>query len=112
MTATINIEKKRGDTRRHSFKLSSDASVVDISGWTAFSMAIHSIKKPEDDTTLVEEIDGTLATDGTDGRVFFVPSGSIAVGKYFYDIQAIDSNSEKITFIEGEYSVLQDRNKR
>ena len=54
---------------------------------------------------------GALSTDGKDGRASFTPLGTLAVGKHYYDAQALDSNGEKITFAEGEYKVTQDRAK-
>ncbi len=108
MTTTNNIERKRGDTRRITFSLMDGASVVDISQWTDFRLTVDPNKAPEDDSTKVSEIDGTLSTDGTDGRVYFIPTGLIPAGAYFYDAQAIDSNGEKTTFSEGKYKVTQD----
>lgn len=112
MATVLNIEKKRGDTRRHVFIVrDADGVVVDISGWSAFVMSIHSAKDPVDASTEQESITGALITTGTDGRVGFTPAGTLPVGKYFYDAQALDANSEKITFAEGEYKVDQDRAK-
>lgn len=44
----------------------------------------------------------------TEGRVWFPTDGSIAVGEYYYDIQATDANTGKITLAYGGYSVVQD----
>lgn len=112
MATVLKINKKRGDTRRHTF-LVKDASgvVVDISGWTNFVMDITSDKDPADATTLEESIIGVLTTTGTDGRVSFTPAGTLSVAKHYYDCQALDANSEKVTFAEGEYVVDQDRAK-
>lgn len=112
MTTIIDIVKKRGDTRRHTFVIKDSAGVVvPINGWTTFVLSIHTVKKPIDATTEVEKITGILSTTGVDGRVYFAPSGTLAIGKYYYDAQGIDSNGEKITFVEGKYTVDQDRAK-
>jgi len=51
---------------------------------------------------------GIITSGGLDGRVHFIPSGTIAAGRYFYDAQALDSNNEKFTFAAGRYTVIQD----
>lgn len=112
MATTIDIEKTRGDTRRHTFIIKDDGGViVDISAWTLFVMAVTSDKDPTDGTTLQEAMTGVFITDGTDGRIGFTPAGTLPVAKHYYDAQAIDANSEKVTFAEGEYKVTQDRGK-
>lgn len=112
MATEINISAKRGDTRRHVFVMRDvDGLIVDISGWATFLMTLVNTKAPVDGTNQVEQIAGALVTDGTDGRVFFSPAGTTAIGKYFYDCQAQDDNAEKNTFAEGEYIVTQDRTK-
>ena len=112
MTAIQNIEVKRGDTRRHIFVIKDqDGVAVPISTWTLFALSIHSVKDPVDATTELESIAGVLTTDGADGRVSFIPSGTLPKGTYYYDAQALDDNSDKFTFVEGEYSVDQDRSK-
>ena len=51
---------------------------------------------------------GVITAGGSDGRVHFIPAGTIDAGAYFYDAQALDSNGEKVTFSEGKYKVSQD----
>jgi len=105
----INIAIKRGDTKRHTFNIKDDAGlVVDLSAWTAFVMAVNPSNKPEDAALEVGKIAGALTTDGTDGRCSFVPPGDWAVGKYYYDVQAIDANGDKLTFADGRYTIEQD----
>lgn len=112
MTTIIDIVKKRGDTRRHTFVIKDASGVaVPINSWSAFALSIHTVKKPTDITTQVEKITGALTTAGADGRVHFVPSGTLAIGKYYYDAQGLDANGEKITFVEGKYTVEQDKAK-
>lgn len=112
MATELPITRKRGDTRRHVFTIKdSTGAVVDISGWTAFSMAVDPSPQPSDALGNVDNLTGAFSTDGTDGRVYFVPSGAVDVGAYFYDAQALDSNSELITFAQGSYGITQDVDK-
>ena len=108
MTATNDIERKRGDTRRMVFVIKDGGAAVDIGAWTAFKLTVDPSKTPADGTTKLEEMTGVLTTGGADGRVHFIPAGTIAPGSYYYDAQALDANGEKITFSEGKYKVTQD----
>lgn len=108
MTATNDIERKRGDTRRIVFVVKDGGTAVNISAWTAFRLTIDPSKTPADGTTKLGEMVGAITSGGADGRVHFVPSGTIAPGAYFYDAQALDANGEKITFSEGKYKITQD----
>lgn len=112
MATEIDLTPKRGDTRRHTF-LIKDANgvVIPITNWTLFVLSIHTVKDPVDATTEEESIAGVLSTDGADGRVHFTPAGTLVVGKYYYDAQGLDENGEKTTFVEGKYTVDQDRAK-
>lgn len=109
MATTIDIERTRGDTQRIILRIT-DASgaAVDVSGWTAFKLTVDPSRAPEDGTTKLEEMTGIITSGGLDGRVHFIPSGTIAAGRYFYDAQALDSNIEKFTFAAGRYTVIQD----
>ena len=108
----INITIKRGDTKRHTFNIKDDAGLtVDLSAWTAFVLAVNPSIKPDDAVLEIGKIIGNLSTDGTDGRCSFIPPGDWAVGKYYYDVQALDANGEKITFADGRYTIDQDISK-
>ena len=108
MTATNDIERKRGDTRRMVFVIRDGGAPIDISAWTQFKLTIDPSKAPVDDTTQLEQMVGVISSGGLDGRVHFIPSGSVDPGGYFYDAQALDSNAEKVTFSEGKYKIVQD----
>jgi len=110
MTDTVDILAKRGDTKRHTFTVykSDGATPEDISSWTSFVLAINSEKFPVDATNEKEKIVGFLTTDGTDGKMSFSPAGTLDIGVYFYNTQAIDGNSEKTTPTDGKYTVKQD----
>lgn len=111
MPTTINIERKRGDTRRMTFVVKDGGTAVPIGSWTNFLMSITTEKAPVDATPQIAQFTGSLATDGSDGRVYFVPVGTEPVGTAYYDIQALDDNGEKVTIAEGSYKVTQDRTK-
>ncbi|MBX9912406.1 MAG: hypothetical protein K2Y25_00770 [Pseudomonadaceae bacterium] len=108
MTASIDISRKRGDTKRIVFVIKSGGKAVNISSWTAFKLTVDPSKEPIDATTLAEQMTGALTAGGGDGRVHFLPAGTIPAGGYFYDAQALDANGEKVTFAEGKYKVSQD----
>lgn len=105
----INIQRKRGDTRRMTFKIkdSNDGAAIDISLWTAFLLTVDPQFNPTDDTGNVMQINGVVV-DGPGGRVAFTPTGTTPIGNYFYDAQAIDANTEKVTFSEGTYELIED----
>lgn len=109
MATTIDITRTRGDTQRIVFIISdSSGQPVNIGAWTAFKMSVDPQKAPEDDSAMLEQMTGAISSGGADGRVHFVPVGTIPAGKYFYDAQALDSNGEKYTFAAGKYNVNQD----
>ena len=105
---TIDIVRKRGDTKRIIFQIKDDTgTVVDITSWTGFLLTVDPAPNPTDNTTKVFEITGVIV-DGPNGRVAFSPDGLADIGVYFYDVQGLDNNSEKITFVEGSYTLNQD----
>ena len=109
MTTTVNIERKRGDTKAIVFVITDENdAAVDISSWSSFLLTINSEKKPVNTDNQVQQIIGALVTTGTDGKVGFSPDGTSAVGSYFYDAQAIDGSGGKCTFAEGKYKITQD----
>lgn len=109
MTVTVaDITRKRGDTRRITFAITQGGAPLNIAAWSGFKMTIDPSKAPVDGSTRVEQLVGQKSTTGTDGKMFFVPTGLVEPGRYYYDCQALDDNGEKITFAEGKYTVLQD----
>lgn len=105
-----DIDRERSDTRRITFRIHNSAdTAIDISAWTSFIFTIDTLRKPPDNTTQVGQLTGTLTNDGTDGLVYFVPTGSEPTGKYYYAVRAVDQNSEKTTFVKGKYVVGEDR---
>ena len=112
-TPVVDIEIKRGDTKRHLFIVSSKnesgvLAPVDISLWTLFIIAVNPDSEPSDITDEVGTIEGQFVVDGKDGQVYFSPPGTWDIGDYYYDMQALDANAEKCTVVEGKYKIVQD----
>ena len=109
MSTLLPIQRTRGDTRRMVFVIKDSTGViVDISAWTSFLLTVDPEIDPASAANNLFQAAGALVTDGTDGRVSFTPTGSSNAGEYHYDAQALDSNSEKITFASGAYNLIQD----
>ena len=102
-----DIERSRGDTLRHGFNFGK----IDISMWTDFTFVVDPSRSPINSDNNVMSVTGQFVTDGTDSRMFFVPTGTVAPGRYYYEAQAVDANGEKYTFAKGAYTVTQDLNK-
>jgi len=113
MTTRVNLRRKVSDTRRITFIIEDDnGEPVDITDWVTIIMSITSIGAPADGSSLILQMAGVMPEGcGINGEVYFVPPGSIGVGKHFYDCQAMDENNEKITFAQGRYILEQDRTK-
>lgn len=107
----ININRKRGDTKRVVFVIKNNGLPVDISGWTNFRLAIVSTSAPVDTSANVAVLTGVVTAGGTDGRVHFLVPDTIPVGSYYYDAEAADENGEIGTFVEGAWRVKEDRTK-
>lgn len=112
MNTDLKIKKVRGDTARTYITVKGKNKVViPLAGWTQFRLTVDTSKTPTDGLSNVSQVNGTLVTDGSDGRVWFPTDGTIAMGNYFFDIQALDSLGDKITIAMGDYKVIQDINK-
>ena len=107
MTVRLDIIKKRGDKRRITFRIWDKKGNIDITNWTGFRLVVDPSQTPVDDVNNVMEVVGNK-TDAANGRVSFPPDGLVAVGNYFYDAEALDDNSELVTFSTGKYNVVQD----
>ena len=105
---SIDITRRRGDTKRVTFKLAdTNGSPIDLTDWTNFTLTVNSEEAPVDATNQVAQQVGNVV-DAKGGRVYFVVDGTVAIGDYFYDMQAIDDNGEKTTLVSGSYFVVQD----
>jgi len=109
MATRIHIYKKHADTRRIIFHIVSKDSPtgINLSGWTNFSLIIDPNEFPPDNSTNVATISGTIV-DTANGRVSFVPTGTVPAGNYYYNARAIDNNGERFTFAQGKFNISQD----
>lgn len=103
-----DITRKRGDTRRVTFRITDTVgSCIDLTNWVGFTMTVNSDPVPVDATDQIAQQTGIMV-DAKNGRVAFVCDGTVPIGDYYYDVQAVDSNSEIITLVDGAYNVVQD----
>jgi len=111
MSTKINVKRRRGDTKREIFYIyNSNKVIVDISSGYSFLMTCDPEKDPTDDTNNLFQIAGVVI-DGPAGKVgfpFTLSDSDQTPGKYYYDIQVIDPNSEKFTIIDGSMKFTQD----
>lgn len=109
MSRNIPIFKKHADTGRIVFRLSSKEfpSGINLASWTAFELAIDPEEAPIDNSNNVALLSGTII-DAATGRVGFIPTGTVAVGNYFYNARGVDGNGERITFAHGTFEISQD----
>ena len=100
-----NIERKKEDTLRIIFELRDQRGIVPISFWTQFELIVDSLDRPVDNSTRKELMLGVFETSGADGKVHFIPSGTIDYGDYFYEARGRNANGELLTFAAGTYSI-------
>lgn len=116
-----NLTYSRGDTGPVQLAVTVDDAAYDFTGWTDFKLTIDPREEPEDATQNVDTMVGGFASDGSDGRLEFLPSGASendkrtnseawVPGEYFYDVQAIDPNGRRRTVFRagGRFTILQD----
>lgn len=112
MNTDLKIKKVRGDTARTYITVKgSKKTAISLVGWTQFRLTVDTSKAPVDGTSNISQVNGSFATDGADGRVYFTADGNIPVGNHFFDIQALDAVGDKVTIAMGDYKVIQDINK-
>lgn len=106
----MKIERKRGDTRpiRRQIKSKATGNAIDVTGWS-FLLTVSTEKYPDDDTSQVFQIAGTIQ-NAADGIVYFTPSTEQAaeVGELYFDIQATDDSGKVETIEHDVYQVKQD----
>lgn len=114
-TPVIDIAYKRGDSKPLIFVLKdSSGNAVDISSYTAPVLSVHNDAAPTGIMTEQFKVTGTFPGGGTDGKVSFVPlvtETDLTPEVYFYDAQILDAGGNKITFVEGSFTISQDRAK-
>ena len=106
-----DIARARGDTYRIRRTVKSGGVAIPITDWT-FKLTINKVVRPADATDQVAQIAGVIA-DAANGVVDFTPqTADVAdIGSFFYDIQAVDSESAITTLDDGRFILLQDKTK-
>ena len=115
-TPVINLTYKRGDSRPIPFVLSNSVTGValDLTSYTSPVLAVNTLSEPPDDTTEVFKVVGTFDADRTTGKISFSPTTANSdqtPETYFYDAQVLDAAGQKLTFVEGDFVLTQDRAK-
>jgi hypothetical protein len=106
---TKQITRTRGDTYRIGLTFKeSDGSLIDLSGGT-ITLTVNEENAPDD---TANELFQSVGVDGdlTNGYAHFPLTADNAdhLGRFYYDIEFIDSSGKKRTLLEGEYIVEQD----
>ena len=105
-----DITRKRGDTYADEFVIreQSTGNPVNIVG-CSFFLTIDPNKFPTSAATNVYKLTGQIL-DAAAGRVAFAPTEVQAnlVGKYFYDVEMIDTSGRRRTVMAGKYDSTQD----
>ena len=107
LPVTINIDRKRGDTKPFEFTMQDElAANVPFAGYS-FLLTADPSRKPVDATNNLFQISGTSPGDGV---IVFDPveADVDAVGTYYYDLQTIDATGDIITVAEGKMKFTQD----
>lgn len=106
MVQVQNVTRKIGNTKRIVFRLNDKKGDIDISNFSLFKLSVNPSQYPRTDEATLETLSGFII-DGTKGVVGFTPTGTIPVGRYFYDAEYVDDNGEVLTFVEGSFIVEQ-----
>jgi len=113
-TALTDFEWTRGDTFPFTITIKSGGSAIDLTGFTSISLCVNGEKAPTDVTNQLFVIAGVLDATPTTGKVTFTFSEEQAdnVGRFYYDIQGVDSGGHTRTFIKQyKFTFVQDINK-
>lgn len=102
------VERKRGDTYSEEFTIKGDGVALNIASCT-FKLTVDTRKDPPDATTNVFTIQGVIV-DAPTGRVQFdfTLLDVDHLGKFYYDIQMIDSAGKIRTVEKDKWTFIQD----
>ena len=84
-----------------------DGTVMPIDG-CSFTLTVNERANPSDSDDEVFQSDGVIVGDPAAGRVQFPVPGTADPGRYFFDIQMIDSQGYRRTIEKGGYRLFQD----
>ena len=99
-----DINLTAGDIRRVIVRMTHNSKAVPLSCWRSFIMLVDPSEAAESPDTRVMLADGVVV-DADAGRVGFVQSGAVPLGKYYYQMRGTDPNGEVVTFKKGRYLV-------
>lgn len=101
----------RGDSDAKEFLITDAAgAALDISTWS-MTMTVNSEKNPLNTDNQLFSLTGAFVTDGTDGRVAFVPTPTqtdVTPKRYFYDVQRTIGGGQVKTLMKGNARIVQD----
>jgi len=108
MSCNTHISRTEADTKRLIFQIVSKIAPTgeNIAAWTNFSLTINPLEFPTDNTGNVDTLIGVII-EAEKGRVYFVPTGTIVTGNYFYNARGTDENGEVVTFAKGKYNIAE-----
>lgn len=112
----IDLAYKRGDSRPIVFVLTNKETgkPLDLTGYSSPVLAVNTLSNPPDATTELFKVTGVIDADVATGRISFTPT-SVQTDEdpavYFYDAQVLDAASGVLTFVEGKFTLSQDRAK-
>lgn len=113
--AIADIWWKRGDTYPFNITIKADGLPVDLTGYLSVDLCINSSNTPIDSTTELTTVIGVFDNDRTSGKVTFQFTDEQAdnIGKYYYDIQSVDSTGARRTYklSSNKFTFTQDINK-
>lgn len=107
-----DICRKRGDTRSMLFRLRTNGVPEPITGDTLL-LTVNRDKEPADTTNQLFQLTA-VHVDDAGGLFSFTPADNQPVdpGVYYYDIEWLENvSNQKLTVLEGKYTVEQDRTK-
>ncbi len=109
--AEIDVEVTRRDSTPFSFTLKDeDAIVIDITGYTSFTLTVDPSEEPASAATKLFTLTAAFPDPGS-GVIIFSPTtanNDIAPGEKFFDVEQVDGSSNVRTIIKGKYTILPD----
>ncbi len=107
----VDVKVTRRDSTPFSFTLKDeDDAVIDITGYTSFTLTVDPSDQPSDATANLFQITAAFPAPAT-GVITFSPSIANHTqdpGDFFFDVEQIDGSSNVRTIIKGKYEILAD----
>ena len=109
--AEIDVEVTRRDSTPFSFTLKDeDAAVIDITGYTSFSLTVDPSEEPASAATKLFTLTAAFPNPLTGVITFSPTTGNhdVTPGERFFDVEQIDGSTNVRTIIKGKYTILPD----